>query len=97
MRLRWLLALRPQHFSRSVNPEAGSNINVSGTFLFAGTIDRITVPMKVHREGSGLHARERRSMTLEDDLPISFFFYVIAGLFAMVAITIAIAYFMVWR
>jgi len=36
-------------------------------------------------------------MTFDDDLPISFFFYVIAGLFAMVAIIIAIAYFMVWR
>lgn len=36
-------------------------------------------------------------MTLDDDLPISFFFYLIAGLITMVAITIAIAYFMIWR
>jgi hypothetical protein len=36
-------------------------------------------------------------MTLDDDLPISFFFYLIAGLFAMVAITITVAYFLVWR
>ena len=32
-------------------------------------------------------------MTVDDDLPISFFFYLVAGLFGMIAVAAAIVFF----
>lgn len=46
----------PHHFTGTLNPSGDSNITVAGTFTLLGKPHEITVPMKVHLQGSSCTA-----------------------------------------